>query len=399
MRTPPPWAPRVDVPSRPCHAAGVTARRETLSIVGGVALDGSPCEPSIAGGIFVDVTPSGAERLALDRHLIVPGLIDLQVNGADGIDLTGDPDALWQVAAALPRFGVTSFLPTLVSPGRATVERALAALAAGPPGGFSGARPLGWHLEGPFLAPTRAGAHPLDRISAPSDAAIAGWSATAGVAMVTLAPELPGAAALIQALVRRGVVVAAGHTEVTAEGAHAAARAGVSAVTHLFNAMPSVHHRDPGLAGAVLDGLPVSTSLVADGAHLSAEALRTAWRLIAPQRRLLVSDAVAALGAPAGTYTLAGRTLISDGAVVRTEDGGLAGSATGLDACLRNTVTITQCEPCEAFAAVTANPAALLGRAGLGNLRPGSLGDLTVLDGDLQVVATVVAGAVVYRAG
>ena len=125
--------------------------------------------------------------------LTIPGLVDLQVNGAAGHDLTSEPERLWEVAAALPAYGVTAFLPTLLTSAPEVPLRALAALAAGPPPGWAGAEPLGLHLEGPMLAPSRTGAHPARWLRDPSPELVAGWSREAGVAMVTLAPELPGA--------------------------------------------------------------------------------------------------------------------------------------------------------------------------------------------------------------
>ena len=147
--------------------------------------------------------------------IVAPGYIDLQVNGAAGIDLTSEPERLWDVAAALPWFGVTSFLPTIITSPSEVVGRALAVLAAGPPEGWSGARPVGLHLEGPMISRERVGAHSASHVVAPSVGVIAGWSPEAGVAMVTLAPELPGALAVTAELVERGVVVAAGHSDAT----------------------------------------------------------------------------------------------------------------------------------------------------------------------------------------
>ena len=328
---------------------------------------------------------------------VAPGFIDLQVNGAMGADLTATPDRLWDVAAAMPRFGVTSFLPTIVTSPRGTVDHALQVLADGPPDGSRGARAIGLHLEGPMIVPARAGAHEVDHIAMPSPETISGWSRDAGVAMVTLAPELDGALAVVAELVRRGVVVAAGHTDADGHVAGAAVELGLSAVTHLFNAMGPMHHRASSLAAAALTDLAVSASLIADGIHVAPGMVRLAWRALGADRRILVSDAAAPLGAPAGRYMLAGRDIVSDGRSCRMPSGALAGGVTGLDACVRNVVAMTGCSSAEAAAAVTGAPARLLGRPELGVLRPGAAGDVVVLDGSLEVIATVVAGVVVYR--
>jgi N-acetylglucosamine-6-phosphate deacetylase len=354
---------------------------------------------TIVGG---RVTRSGVAAPAAELPLagarfVGPGFVDLQVNGAAGIDITNEPERLWEVAAALPRFGVTSFLPTVVSSPRDVVERALAILAAGPPAGRRGARALGLHLEGPFLSPRRAGAHDPRWLTAPSLTGIDGWQRDRGVALVTLAPELPGAVPVIRELSRRGVVVSLGHTEADADAARRAVFAGARAVTHLFNAMPSMHHRAPGLVGAVLGGLDVVAGLIADGVHLAPDALRVAWRALGPERRLLVSDGAAAMGAPAGGYLVGGTAIVSDGREVRTADGSLAGTAAGLDAGVRAAWSVTGCSRAEAVAAATATPARLLGRDDVGTLREGALGDVVLLGERMEVVATVVGGAVAYR--
>ena len=370
-----------------------------IVVVGGHDPLGEPCSPAAVAGLIVDGAPSGeSHRFDADGLLVAPGFVDLQVNGAAGIDLTSEPERLWEVAAALPRFGVTSFLPTIVTSPAEVVERALRALAAGPPEGWVGARPLGLHLEGPMISSRRRGAHASRHVVTPSPAVITGWSADAGVAMVTIAPELPGAMAVIAELAGRGVVVSAGHTDADDRVARDAVAAGVRAVTHLFNAMAPLCGRDPGLVGATLAGLPVIASLIADGAHLHPNVLTFAWRALGPDRRMLVSDATAALGAPPGGYRLGALAIASDG--VRAWDPGTgrpAGSAAGLDAAVRNVVAITGCEVSEAIAAATSTPAGLLGRAELGTLDVGSPADMVLLDADLRVVATIVRGVVVHR--
>lgn len=256
-----------------------------------------------------------------------PGIVDCQCNGAGGIDLTETPGRVWEVAGLLGRVGVTAFLPTLVSPGQSEIATALEALVAGPRAGWSGAAPLGWHLEGPVLNPLRAGAHPVERLCDADAVDTTDWDPGRGVRMVTLAPELPGALDLIRDLHARGVVVSIGHTEADERTVERAVDAGARAVTHLFNAMPGLHHRRPGIVGAVLGAAPLVAGLVCDGVHIAPAVLRAAWRALGPDRRMVVSDCVAATGMPPGAYRLAGRDVVSDGRVVRTAEGALAGSA------------------------------------------------------------------------
>jgi N-acetylglucosamine-6-phosphate deacetylase len=184
------------------------------------------------GGRIAGKVPDDVPVLDAAGTIAVPGLIDLQVNGADGWDLTEAPERLWDVAAALGRFGVTAFAPTVITSAPAAREKALATFGAGPPPGFRGAVPLGLHFEGPMIAPSRKGAHPARWIAAPSVGLVAGWSRADGVLIATLAPELPGALEVIAALVARGVIVSIGHTEATTAQVAAAVAAGTRPCRH-----------------------------------------------------------------------------------------------------------------------------------------------------------------------
>ncbi|MFP3902509.1 MAG: N-acetylglucosamine-6-phosphate deacetylase, partial [Acidimicrobiia bacterium] len=243
-----------------------------------------------------------ADRLDVTGLVVAPGFVDLQCNGAAGVDLVAEPEGLWTLATALPRWGVTAWLPTVISAPAEVRARAREALRGGPPATVRGpfARPLGLHLEGPFLAPERAGAHPTGQLRPPDPALVAaeGWSAAEGVAMVTLAPELPRALDVVRGLVERGVVVAAGHSSASAEQASDAVDAGVRVVTHLFNAMAPLHHRDPGLAGVALADERVRSGVIADGVHLHPTTVALAARALG-DRLCLVTDAVATLGSAA----------------------------------------------------------------------------------------------------
>jgi N-acetylglucosamine-6-phosphate deacetylase len=295
------------------------------------------------------------------------GLIDVQVNGAGGFDLTGEPEAVWPVGAILAGFGVGAFVPTLVSPAYEVVDRALAALAAGPPPGYAGATPLGWHVEGPFLNPARAGAHDPSALKTPDRGAARGWSRDAGVRMVTIAPELPGALDLVTELLARGVVVSAGHSDATIEQARAGFDAGITAVTHLFNAMPRLDHRAPGLVGAALADERISIGLIVDGVHLHPTVVDLVWRICGPDRLVLVSDAIDALGMPPGRYRLAGRDVDVDveAGTARLEDGTLAGCIVPVRDSVANLAAAANVPVEVARRAATVNPARLLG-LGLG---------------------------------
>jgi N-acetylglucosamine-6-phosphate deacetylase len=325
--------------------------------------------------------------LDADGGIVVPGFVDLQCNGAGGIDLTAEPERLWEVAALLPRFGVTAWLPTIVTSPPDRVDRALAALGARPAGLGTIAEPLGLHVEGPFLNPVRRGAHDPALLADPAADAgrIAGWSRETGVALVTLAPELPGALDLLRALTDRGVIVAAGHTDAGYDEMHAAVDAGVSMVTHLFNGMNALHHRAPGVPGAALSDERLHAGMIADGVHVDPAVVALAWRLLG-ERFVLVTDAVAPMGTPGAT-----------GQGVRLGDGTLAGADLPMDGAVRNLTAFTGCTLREAARAASAHPATVLGDPTRGHLDPGARGDLVVLSPDGEVRATVIAGEFACR--
>jgi N-acetylglucosamine-6-phosphate deacetylase len=367
---------------------GATALRAGRWVDESVAMrDGRLVEPSEGADVVIDAA----------GLLVAPGLIDLQCNGGLGIDLASEPEQLWDLATVLPRWGVTAWLPTIVTSPPRVAERALAALASGQPAAWTGAVPLGLHLEGPFLAPAKRGAHDPTHLTSPDLEAIGRWSRDAGVTLVTLAPELAGARAVVQALVDRGVIVSLGHSAASAAQARDAVDWGARWVTHLFNAMAPLHHREPGLAGVALTDERLHVGLIADGVHVAPAMVAVAQRALGP-RLTLVTDAVAALGMPPSRLTL-GRaevTVGDDG--VRLADGTLAGSALSLDQAVRNLVAFTGCPTETALHAASAAAAELLGDTARGTLAPGARADLVVLTRDLEVVMTVVAGRIAYDA-
>jgi N-acetylglucosamine-6-phosphate deacetylase len=373
-----------------------------LLVAGGDVVHGAerrPADVLVRDGrveeVGPDLTPDGAHDL-LDAEglLVAPGFLDLQCNGAHGIDLASEPERLWEVAAWLPRYGVTAWLPTVITSPTATVGRAIAALAEPPPEGV--AAPLGLHLEGPMLAPSKRGAHPPDQLRLPDPALYETWTCDEGVTLVTLAPELPGALEAVRTLAAHGVVVAAGHTAAAAEDLAVAAEAGVTAVTHLGNATSGFDHRRPGVVGATLAHPALVAGIIVDGVHLHPTTVAAYWRALGPERTLLVSDAVAALGLPPGRARLGPVDVAVTERDVRLADGTLAGSNLSLDRAVRNLVAFTRCSVEDAVATVTTTPARLLGLRTKGAVAAGRDADLTILTADLHVVATVVAGVVVH---
>ncbi|MBN1138582.1 MAG: N-acetylglucosamine-6-phosphate deacetylase [Anaerolineae bacterium] len=342
--------------------------------------------------------PPGAATVDATGLILAPGFIDLQINGAFGHDFTADPASIWPVAARLPRYGVTAFLPTVITSPLETIAEAQAVVGCRSASIPPGARPLGLHVEGPFLNPDKKGAHNPAYLRDPDVDAADGWSPEKGVRMVTLAPELPGALDLVASLAERGVLVSAGHSAATLAQAQAGLAAGVRYGTHLFNAMPPLHHREPGLVGALLTDDRATTGLIADGIHSHPSMVALAWQALGSARLNLVTDAMAALGMPPGRHILADFEVWVDSTSARLADGTLAGSILSLDRALRNLLAYTGCTLKEALPAITTTPARLLGLAGTrGRIAPGYAADLVLLTPDLQVAATLVDGAEVYR--
>jgi N-acetylglucosamine-6-phosphate deacetylase len=370
-----------------------------LAVRGGRDASGEIRDVLVVDGVVSSDEPSGAPVLDATGFVVAPGLIDLQVNGAGGVDVTHEPERLAEVGAELVRHGVTAYLPTVITAPPEARVRALEALREALPG--ADAVPLGVHFEGPMIAPGRRGAHPEQWLREPSLDLVDGWSRAAGVMMATIAPELPGAVEVIAELSRRGVVVSLGHTNATPAEVAAAVDAGAVCATHLYNAMPPMSGREPGPVGAVLGSGSLVAGLIVDGIHLDAAAVRTAWRALGPDRFWAVSDATAALGLGDGPTRLGEQDVVVADGAVRLADGTLAGSASSLADCVRTLWTTTGCSLAEALATATSTPARLVGDVGRGSLRPGSRGDLVLLDasqaaGRLDVVATVVGGDVAF---
>jgi N-acetylglucosamine-6-phosphate deacetylase len=355
------------------------------------------------GGSIADVSPDDsllgdAEEVHEHRDsLLMPGFVDLQVNGAFGVDVASEPHRVAELSEALLTTGTTAYLPTVISSPESLYEEVLPTLAASV-GASSGAKPLGVHLEGPFIDLEKRGAHAAAHVLPPDPGLLIRLLDLAPVRVLTLAPELEGAYELMTLASRRGVVVSAGHSGASFEVAYEAFDASVAGVTHLFNAMSPLHHREPGLPGAAFAHPRVVCGLIADGVHVHPEMVALAFRMLGPDRVCLVTDAISAVGMGDGEYRLATRTVDLDGGVPTLGSGAIAGSIFTMGEAFRNALAFTGCTLPEAARMASTTPARLVGEGRRkGRLTPGYDADVAVLAPDLTVEAVWRGGKLAYE--
>ena len=329
---------------------------------------------------------------------LVPSYIDIHIHGCAGHDIMeATPEAFHAVGSYLATRGVGAYLPTTVTAPREETLRSLAGLAhqigrqhQSP----TGATPLGIHLEGPFLSHKKRGVHTDSLIEAPSIALFERfWQASEGcIKLMTIAPELPGAADLIAYATRLGVRCSMGHSDATPSEAHAGAAAGASSATHTFNAMSALDHRNPGLVAYILDQRSLFAEIICDGIHVDPLMVRLFSRLKPEDRILLVTDGMSATGMPNGSYLLGDMKVeVLDGRC--TSNGVLAGSVLTLDRGVRNFIEFTGASLSAAVAAASRNPAQMIGIDDCwGTLAAGRSANITVLSPSNAVVQTFLAG-------
>jgi N-acetylglucosamine-6-phosphate deacetylase len=336
-----------------------------------------------------DPSIAAASTTDLGGNLLLPGFIDCQVNGGGGVLFNDAPTAerIRRIGAAHRRFGTTGFLPTLISDDAARMRMAIAAvdeaIATGVPG------VLGIHLEGPYIAPARRGAHDAAKFRALGDEELElVCSLRNGVTVLTLAPEQVSPHQ-VRALVARGVIVCAGHTAATYMQARDALDAGVRGFTHLYNAMSPLQGREPGVVGAALEDTASWCGIIVDGLHVHPAALRIALATKPRGKLMLVTDAMPPVGADTDTYVLAGATITCRDGRCETVDGVLAGSALDMARAVRNTVESLGVPLVEAARMAASYPADFLGIADQrGRIAAGLRAELVELTPDFEVVRT-----------
>lgn len=389
------------------HPSGVetpAAIRGRCVTPGGILDDGCLV---IRHGLLESVGPWRADRspppedcLTVDGW-ILPGLIDTHIHGSNGDDVMLHGVAgLRRIAQDLLRYGVTGWLPSTISASPADLRRVVdecLEIAAGPQ---TGAQVLGIHVEGPFINRRKKGAQPEEGIRDPDLAEARALLDAAGdrVKVMTLAPELPRAFDLIHLLRDRGVIASLGHSEADYATGSAAVQAGASHATHLFNAMPPLHHREPGLAACCLNAPEVAAEIIADGVHVHPEMVRLAVQAGGPHRTVLVTDAMSAVGRPDGIYTLGPHRVHVRGDRCTLDDGTIASSMLTMDGAVRNVMRFAGSGWVDTAQMASQAPAQICGLGSRkGSLEAGKDADLTILDEELRVCATLVGGRILYR--
>lgn len=343
--------------------------------------------------------PAGAKVLDFNDGILTPGLVDIHIHGAAGFDvMQADAEGRCRLEKFLATRGVTSYFPTTVTAPIDTILRALERLADGMERGTmdsNRAQPLGIHLEGPFLSHARRGVHPPENLLAPTLASFDRfWQAARGhIGMMTIAPELDGAAELITEATKRGVSISIGHSDADLNAARAGVAAGAHHATHTFNAMRPLDHREPGIIGEVLSNPALTADIIADGIHVHPEVVRIFLEAKGPERAVLITDATAAAGMPDGKYWLGSLEVeVKDGKCLH--EGKLAGSVLTLDRAVRNAMQFAAWDLRQALRAATLNPAAVVRAAKKGRIEPGADADLLVVSSDGQVRATITKGMI-----
>lgn len=341
----------------------------------------------------IEEVPPSVDCQALAGGTLIPGFVDVQVNGGGGVLFNEQPtvEGIAKIAAAHRRFGTTAMLPTLISDDLGVVRLAIEAVAAAIDQGVPGV--VGIHLEGPFLNSRKSGIHQSSKFKTlDTDAVDLLSSLCNGVTLVTLAPEVADAG-IITELVGRGVIVAAGHTMATYDCLSTAVEEGLTGVTHLFNAMTPLEGRAPGVVGAALD-LNLFCGVIVDGQHVHPAALRIALATLGHDRLMLVTDAMPTVGSSAKSFNLAGRAIVADGGACRAEDGTLAGSDLDMALAVRNAISLMGIDLAQASKISSATPAQFLGlERSIGSISVDQRADLIHLNEQLQVNEVWSAGS------
>lgn len=336
-----------------------------------------------------------------DGQIVVSGFIDEHIHGAAGADaMDGTEAALFTIADALVKEGTTAFLATTMTQSPENITRALENVNSCIKKQKSGAKILGAHLEGPFISEKHIGAQPLKYLKDPDVELYKEFSDASGnnIRLISLAPEERGARALIKAAVHNGTTVSAGHTDAGVTQIEEAIKDGLTCITHTYNAIRPLHHREIGTVGAALLFDELYTEIICDLIHVSAPAIKLLVKNKPKNKMILITDAMRAKGLPDGVSELGGQTVIVKNGEARLTNGTLAGSVLKINDAVKNMVLKCGVSFTDAIDFATINPANNLGLKGYGKIQTGYVADFTVLDGEFNVAATIVNGKTEYKA-
>ena len=346
-------------------------------------------------------TLTGAEVIEGKDKFIAPGYIDIHVHGGGGSDvMDGNYEAINQIAIAHSHSGTTSFLPTTMTMDKNKIIGSLRSIYEAKLRGTGGAEILGVNLEGPYINPEKKGAQREIDIREPSIKEFVEFNKASGnlIRLVTIAPEMPGAIDLIKYLYKQGIIASVGHTNATYVQTQVGIQAGLSHVTHTFNAMRELHHREPGVVGAALASSELTVVVIADGIHIHPIVLKILTQMKENEKLVLITDAMRATGLKEGTYDLGGQEVNVAKGQARLKDGTLAGSILTMDQAVKNLVTKVGISLLNAVQMASYNPAKCLGIDDKkGSLEPGKDADIVILNKNLEAELTMVAGKIVYR--
>lgn len=341
------------------------------------------------------------EIIEAKDKFVVPGYIDIHVHGGGGSDvMDGEYEAIKQIAATHSRFGTTAFLPTTMTMAKDKIIKSLKSIHEARLKGTGTAEILGIHLEGPYINPEKKGAQKEEDIKKVSVEEFLEFNQASGnlIRLVTIAPEMPGAIDFIRWLHQQGIIVSVGHSNATYKQVQEGIQAGLSHVTHIFNAMRGLHHREPGVVGAALSSPKLIVEMIADGVHLHPMVLKMLTQIKESEKLVLITDAMRATGFKEGTYDLGGQEVIVTQGQAKLKNGTLAGSVLTMDKAVKNLVTKVSISLLNAVQMASYNPAKCLGIDDRkGSLEINKDADIVILNKNLENELTMVAGKVVYR--
>lgn len=343
----------------------------------------------------------GAEVIEGKDKYIVPGYINIHVHGGGGSDvMDGNYEAIKQIAITHSRFGTTAFLPTTMTMDKNKIIRSLRSIHEAKLVGTGGAEILGVNLEGPYINPEKKGAQREIDIREPSIKEFAEFNKASGnlIRLVTVAPEMLGAIEFIKYLHKQRIIASIGHSNATYVQTKAGIKAGLSHVTHTFNAMRGLHHREPGVVGAALTSPELTLEIIADGIHIHPIVLKIITQIREDEKIVLITDSMRATGIKEGTYDLGGQEVTVNKGQARLKNGTLAGSVLTMDKSVKNMVNKVDISLPKAIQMASFNPARSIGVENRkGSLEPGKDADIVILNKNLETELTIVAGKVVYK--